>query len=202
MITDLEIVFFHELGHYIAHEITFRNFGIHKVESILLTEHNINQSKVYGGETIITKPYVGAENVLVINLPEKIAELIYGCYFQSLYLNVELSNCFDHSNSNCKGFKDKNDVIGALSQFSIDAGTRKILYPFMEVEYFNYLKSIKTDFDTVFNLKPIDFLICSEIGYFFNLDLLSSSLQDFYVIHENVYLNFLQRIKIILNWKN
>ncbi|HET8884718.1 MAG TPA: hypothetical protein VFM70_00015, partial [Salinimicrobium sp.] len=142
---DLEIVFFHELGHFIAQELNYEIYGLGKVESIKFVKYEFANEIRYQGQTIPVVPANASRNDKLINLPEKIAELIYGCYFQAIFTGEPLKSCFDIYNENSKGYYDAKDIAGGLYQFNIEK-ERKILYPYLREEYFGKLKNKKTDF--------------------------------------------------------
>ncbi|SRX75010.1 hypothetical protein [Aequorivita antarctica] len=202
MKTNLEIVFFHEVGHLVAQQLNSKLFGTGEVEEILLIEYNISGVQNFLGKTISKVPQGKSQNTPLINLPEKIAELIYGCYFQSLYLNQELNKCFDCYNQFVKGKQDCDDLVAALTMFKVPIETRKRLYPYLLVEYFEFLQSHKNDFKEVLQENPKNFLFFTTDGYRVDIGELQIKLQKFFIDHEKTYKNFVQEIKRILDWKN
>lgn len=202
MLNPKNRVFIHELGHFIANTINFEQFGIYEIEKIRLTKHFVDESIDYMGETIKKVPAGLAIDLPVQNLPQKIAGLIYGCYFQSIHLNKELKLCFDYSNQDANGNKDMHQVISGLSLYQISVEKRKKLYPFMEVEYFNVLR--KTDiFDFLFQLKPENYFIeISDIETHVDLVKLKDATKEFISRHTSTYLGFIEEIELILDWEN
>lgn len=198
MKTNLEIVFFHEIGHYIAHQLVFKHFGIGEIDKIVLIEKRADGFINYEGQTIPKIPHGKSKSTPLINLPENIAELVYGCYFQSIFLNQKFEVCFDYKNKSAKGYKDYHDVISGLILFKIDGEKRKILYPYLKIEYFNSFKKNKNDFEFLFKFNPLDFLKETEDGFEVELGKLNNSLIGFIEKHSSYFIEFVEKIRKIL----
>ena len=194
-------VFFHEIGHFVANEINHAHFGVSQVEKIRLTRHELGNSTDYIGETIYAVPEGEDRNKPLQNLPPKLANLIYGCYFQSIYQNTELEMCFDFSNSSANGKVDMDHTIAALTQFQVSAAKRREFYPLIKEQYFKTLLSRKEDFIYVFKLSPENYFI--EINEFVtevDLENLRIDLSSFIELHTDIYLSFVSEIMRILDW--
>lgn len=157
-INELHIVFIHEVGHYIAHSLNFELYGLGEIDSIKLIEHLRENKTLYKGKTIPKIPENISKNIKCIHLTEKIAELIYGCYFQSLFTKRPLTECFDCLNPSAKGFHDALDLNGGLAQFGISIEKKKLLFPFIQKEYFEKLK-MDDYVNQIFNISLKDCLI-------------------------------------------
>lgn len=196
-------VFIHELGHFIAGKINRDNFGLSGVAKIKLTKHQTKFDEDFIGETIYKVPTGESEVKVLENLPQKIANLVYGCYFQSIYLKTELKKCLDWDNPNANGKIDMNDIISAVTMFDISSEKRSILYPYLEKDYFEQLRSKKKEFISLFNLNPEDFY--TEINDYetdINLMKLDKATKEFINSHTKTYLNFILKIEEILDWEN
>jgi hypothetical protein len=200
--TSLEIVFFHEIGHFISHQLNYKHFGIGEVDKIILIEKRPHGVVEYEGQTISKVPNGKTNLEPILNLPEKIAELIYGCYFQSIFLNKELDICFDYRNKSARGYRDSQNLIGGLSQFNIDENKRRKLYPYLKEKYFNELKKHTYEFELLFKLNPMDFLKENENGFEVELKKLDNSLTEFMEKHSTDFIEFVENIREILNKKN
>ncbi len=195
-------VFFHEVGHFVASEINHSHFGLSTVEKIILTKHELGNSINYSGQTIFIVPEGEQKDKPLVNLPQKLANLIYGCYFQSLFLDTELKLCFDFSNPDANGKIDYNQTFAALTQFKTPVKQRVEFFPYIEQQYFNELKTPKADFNKIFQLNPEDYFI--EINNYkteVNLKKLRVDISGFLKIHQNTYLGFISEINRILEWK-
>ncbi|TJY35889.1 hypothetical protein [Pontimicrobium aquaticum] len=197
---DLEIVFFHELGHYIAHELNYELYGIGKVESIDFIEYQLPNGLQYQGKTIPLVSDGDNRDKELTNLPEKIAELVYGCYFQTLYTKLPFKSCFDFHNDQSKGYIDAKCLVGALMQFRINR-ERIILYPYLNEEYFDELTKRESEFNSVFRINYEDCINKTDSGYVADLHKLYELTTDFRKLHKPTFQKFVERIKEIINWE-
>src|SRR5690606_11943361 len=124
MKTPLEIVFFHEVGHYVAQQLNYKIFHTGEVHQIIIERVFPNGTEDYMGQTISKIPDGESPETPLKNLPEKIAEMIYGCYFQSLFLKEDLDKCFDYKNPTCRGSRDVSYLSSELASFGINAAVR------------------------------------------------------------------------------
>lgn len=89
--------FIHELGHLVAKEITFREFGIREVGSIKLVFNHAYQD--YEGEIApLIHPWEDPAQPTV-NHAEKLIDLEYGCMFQSYFEGKPFEHCFSEDGS-------------------------------------------------------------------------------------------------------
>jgi hypothetical protein len=84
MTYDERIRFFHELGHFVAHELNAIHFGGPEVIRITLEPENPDRD----GEISIDVPtFYSPDNPnFRSRLPQYLASLVYGCYFETYYL--------------------------------------------------------------------------------------------------------------------
>lgn len=191
-------VFVHELGHLVAHILNKEHFEGTGVESIKLERKKINGGYDYVGITKPLKPEGYIDDKKVINLPEYIASIVYGCLFQSLYLTQRFTDCFYCVDSNKNGYCDAQSFIGALAQFGVSTDTRLILYNYIQ-EYFNTL--VRSEFELVFKLESKNYIIEEKQNeYLFDVVVIEKDLSDFLSLHKDNYIEFMNRIKEILNW--
>ena len=86
-------VFIHELGHFVANEIVYKNFGFRKTETMFLRYMPDHQDFVGG-----CKPFkpVGVAEGIVVNYAEYLLSLFYGCLFETYKNGLDAFNeCFD-----------------------------------------------------------------------------------------------------------
>ncbi len=203
MIAEIKKVFFHELGHYIANRINHINFCMSPVQEIILTKHE-NASKVkYEGQTSFKIPKGESIITSLKHPPQKIAELVYGCYFQSLYLNVPLTLCLDWRNDKANGLKDYEGIMDVLSTCEVPTNKNKEFYNYILKKYFSRLKLHKQEFETLFKLSPSNYLIKkNDIVFQVDLKKLENATEDFIKFHTPTYLNFISEISLILGFNN
>lgn len=194
--SNLKVVFFHELGHFIAHELNYEFSGFGKVEMVkFITLNNIH----YEGQTIPFLKKNQTRNDKVVNLPEKIAELIYGCYFQSIYTNLPLKFCLDTENKSSSGYLDAKYIESSLFDFKI-MRERQSLYPYLHIKYYEQLKSSSL-FKELFSVNCLDFLEPTDFGYTANILKLEKLTENFRGSHKNDFNEFIFTIKDIINWR-
>lgn len=192
-------VFFHELGHFIAAQLNHIIFDHAEVEKIIIVRYEND----FTGETRYKIPEGIPFDTPTINLPQKLSKLIYGCYFQSLYLDSDLKMCFDNKNADANGKMDMVQTITALSGFKVSSEKRKNYYPYIEIEYFSLLKEKKDDFQLLFSLDPKEFFIeINDSVTEVDLHKLNFNVTEFVSKHTPLYLEFIERIEQILDWKN
>lgn len=194
-------VFFHELGHYVANRLNSEEFGLSRVEKIKIKRHVINGNVDFSGETTYSVPDGDKRNKPLENLPQKLADLIYGCYFQSLYTENDLKVCFDYSNPHANGNIDMNKMITALTMFSISSKKRQVFYPYIEQQYFQELKDKSSGLETFFKLKPEDYYIrIDDNETEIDIERLNDETSQGIVSHRYKYLEFISQVEKILEW--
>jgi hypothetical protein len=84
MTYDERIRFFHELGHFVAHELNAIHFGGPEVIRITLEpEKSDRDAEISIGDATFYAP----TNIdFRSRLPQYLASLVYGCYFETYYL--------------------------------------------------------------------------------------------------------------------
>jgi hypothetical protein len=195
---NLHIVFFHELGHYVAHNLNRKLTGIGAVESIILKRHEIEPNNFdYTGET---KPLNKTNReILLVNLVEKLCVIIYGCYFQLLFTKErDIKSCFCYENKKARGYKDCYNMIAALQRFDVNGEEKAIFYDYILKEYFEKIKKEK-EINQFFNIVPENYLsnIQDDIV---NVELskLDNDISDAIENHKTTYSDFFYKISEIL----
>ncbi len=197
---NLHRVFIHELGHYVAHELNYELYGFGEIGAIEFVEHNLPNGIDYEGKTIPKIEIGQSQNDKLINLPEKIAELVYGCYFQSIFTEMPLKICLDIYNESANGYIDAQNIASGLKQFFINK-QRVVLYPFLHEEYFDELKTKTNIFKSLFEVNHLDYIIKTDFGYKTDLTKLQKLTAEFRAEHKSDFKDFVERIKEIIDWK-
>jgi hypothetical protein len=110
---SIQRVFFHELGHFVAHELNHKFYNGTGVEEFVIhpCTENINELCGY------CKPVKnGNENnsVPIGRLPEFLAVTIHGCLFQAYFMNQDWNDCMCGS-TNGNGGGDVKQWLSALN---------------------------------------------------------------------------------------
>ena len=133
---NLETVFFHELGHFVANKLINELYNIFEIEEVLLIQKYTNEVD-YEGQTKRKIP-LGKADTPLKNMPERLCSLIYGCYFQTIYQDTNINMCFNQS-SDFKGCQDYLDFAECLRMFKIESKTKRDLLAYLTVEYLSLI---------------------------------------------------------------
>ncbi|MDQ0107443.1 hypothetical protein J2T02_002562 [Chitinophaga terrae (ex Kim and Jung 2007)] len=137
-----ENIFWHEVGHYCAEQINktcFQKFGC---QGIVI--HRVNQDgmiKYQGSATPIKPPNFDPNETHIIHPASLVGSLVYGCIFQSCFLNQPFEYCFDVEHNGANGFHDYYDYRGVVSMFFLSPDEKSQL----EQLVFEQLAVVKAD---------------------------------------------------------
>ena len=149
--SDLNRVFFHELGHFIARELNAMLYGKAPVRAIEIYVCNTALG-LYCGELLIEKSNHPKEGDLPTkdSIEEYLASSTYGCILQSLHLRQCLNHCFNHN-----GHDDYGKWIKVLQEYQLE----ELQIPLSSLEK-RYFKSLKEDsfINDLLKINPSDFL--------------------------------------------
>ncbi|WP_044173557.1 hypothetical protein [Flectobacillus major] len=109
----IQRVFFHELGHFIAHELNHKHYNGTGVEEMALFPCKENTNEFCGH----CKPINNSEEnnpVLIERLPEYLAVLVHGCLFQAYFMKQNFTECLCCQGN---GLKDLTGWTAILSSF-------------------------------------------------------------------------------------
>lgn len=199
---DLKRVVIHESGHFVAHMLNQSLYDLGEVDKIKIKRVEIDSQFFYGGSIILIKPPGLDLTKGVINLPQRLAVLVYGCFFQCIFLEKEFESCFDRFDNSKNGCSDHRFYFNALNQFDIPTGADIKLMSYIRDEYFPEIFRNKEEFDQIFNL---DYnRVLSNEGDTFHVDLnqLKLLLGKFIENHKEQYKNFVETIKETIDWEN
>jgi len=181
-------VFFHELGHFVARELNENYFdGTGSVEiKIYPCPQDASE---YCGHLTPIRPEGISENdktpVPIDRLAEHLTCNIYGCIFQSYYLNIDVRTCTD-----INGEDDIKDWIGSLSANKLSFLNKEIFQ--LSTQYLELLKSQKL-LDKFIKVLPEDYLIETEYRhYVVNLHKLRDDTSQIIEEHHEYYKKFVE----------
>ena len=150
---DAKRVFFHELGHFIAHEINKNDFGVgNGVGKIIIAPHPTNPKYFEGFTKLIHSSDERERKVPALAvLPEYLASSIYGCIFQAYYKREDTLNP-------CVNFNGAND----LAQWSSCIAHYKLeeaRHEFLALETNHLISLLETSaLDEFMALNPLKYL--------------------------------------------
>lgn len=187
---DLRRVFFHELGHFVAHEMNQRYYSGTGIRSITIQPHYLGDH-LFVGEANINLSDDERERMAppLKYLPEYLASSTYGCIFQAYYQKTKLSNCLK-----VNGEDDMTKWHGSLLANSLEYHNADVAVA--EEQYFDLLVQ-KRALDTMMMLNPENYLV--EEGnqrYVVDIDRLRIDTDAFIDFHIEYYNT------LILDYKN
>ncbi|MFS4494565.1 hypothetical protein [Maribacter sp. 2308TA10-17] len=194
----LQITFIHETGHHIANELNYRVFKFNrKTESIFL--YPSNSGDFFDGQIKVANN--NAEHYHPENTSLEYIRIFYGCLFECLYREIEISKCLcevakpsDIKECLCKGRVDYHDM--AHITMSRNIKNRFDWWRYLTVEYFSLMKNNLDLFQTVFELKVQDFILKQNNDYVeINLDQLNIALEPFLIDHKKDFEMAVENLK-------
>jgi len=185
--------FIHEVGHFVARELNKRLFKVgNGVEEIFILKVNNIQKTNIGGGTKARIPDLYNHNE-VVDIPEYIAVLVYGCLFQILATKVRFDQCFCLERGSY-GLKDA-EQFSALAKY-LSGSKRKEIFDYFDKTYISLLLDNYQHLRQVLDMKFENFIIEDEQLYKIDLLKLESHLADFFTSHSIFY------HKMILDLRN
>lgn len=182
----LRRVFFHELGHFIALEISTE--GDSPIESIKLIPHPIYKSH-YTGDTKVSRELPRTLD----QLPANLANYLYGCIFQSYHLGNNLRDCFGQG----KHGKDDSDKWYAML-FEHKLHGADFDFQVTEDEFYNLLINDKI-LDEIAETDHLKYLLPLENGEFeIDLSLVRKDFAKFIEKHKLIFNILLEKYKAVI----
>jgi hypothetical protein len=192
---NLRSVFYHELGHFVAHSINKISLGGLGVKAIIIFPETRDDRH---GHNELNKPegYVEGTPVPKIRLAQYLVSVAYGCIFQSYYENqlsagspgkkgiASFDNCFHHNGAGVSDVKKWYQGLYAngLSGYNSD-------FFALLMRYFQEL-SEKHSLAAFMSLNLLDYLNEYEIVNFsIDLDKLFADCEDLIKAHIDQYLS-------------
>ncbi len=191
--SDLYRVFFHELGHFVAHELNRLHYNGTGTKSITIYSVGHNDPRFLGDAKINLSEdererYCPTKEIL----PEYLASSSYGCMFQAYYLKGSLDECFK-----LNGGDDEQKWYGALRDNRLDDYRSEITAS--EKEFFNKLIKEKL-LDKFMSIDPDQYLTkIDSTNYVVNMGLLREDTKSIIDEHVPAYSEMVQKNKDIID---
>lgn len=192
---NLKRTIIHEIGHFVAIELNNHLFKSGECLSIHLNAETVNGKIDYRG---LTKSDVNIEKDEETKwnlLSQRIAVLVYGCFFQCLFEEKELNDCFGFNNSSLNGATDRQ-MYNTVFPFSVKKKQREETEKYLN-KYLNNLKEIRKDFEDVFNQDFKEIMNTEHSNIEIDIKQLRENMREFMVSHLEKFKDFHQRINLI-----
>ncbi len=199
---DLQRVFIHELGHFIAAELNFILYDFDRRIIEMKLEPRLG-TKFYNGSVRNDKPM--DDNYHPKNTSKEYAQTFYGCLFECLFRKIDINDCLKNSVTREEHLITNigNGKIDALYIYSY-AQRKEIKkvshkwYEYVTSEFFNSMKVESLHFQEIFSIEIEDFILDEINGTFFiNLLKLHSACQFFITEHKHIYSNLIAKLESI-----
>lgn len=199
MNNNLKRTIIHEIGHFVATELNHRLFESGKCLSIKLTGKTVNGGIDYKGLTEADVNIDKDEETKMKLLSQRIAVLVYGCYFQCLYEGKALNDCFGFNNPSLNGAIDRQ-MYNTVFPYDVGREQRIKAEQYLNL-YLNSLEEFKGEFDKIFNQDFKSILREEENNIQLNLAQLKEKINDFLDSHLKKFKEFHENINSIKNEK-
>lgn len=190
---DLRRVFYHELGHFVAHELDKRYFGGPGTKSIELY-HDPHNRDIWGGNAKVNL----SEGEKEKNVPfkERIAEYLatstYGCMFECYLLNQPLTECFKIGGHGQKDGEQWHNVLVSYKIFDYRKGIIQA-----DDDYLKML--LENNFLAEFmKLNPDEFLEAYGTGYLVKMENLRAAVSDLVDVHAAEFKKLIEQYRASL----
>jgi hypothetical protein len=186
---DLHRVFFHEVGHFLAHEMNCRLGMGYQTKSIILAPYDLG-ADIYIGEAKIAG--TGGEDYKYVpsreELPYYLASSTYGCIAQAYYLKGSLRRSQD-----LNGQDDLQKWINALMLYSLEGFNADIHE--IDLDFFDRLLSSRA-LAGIIELDPGKYLVKNGNVYEVDLKILRGNTQSFIDDHMKLYEDLVFRYEV------
>lgn len=189
---EINRVFFHELGHFIAHEMIRKFYNGSGVKLIAIFPHG-QENNLFEG---LTQQNLSADEGERYTpkkplLAQYLASSTYGCIFQAYYKHQSLQTCFKENGEN-----DTEKWRGSLSGHGLQEYAPDIFA--IEKEYFDELVG-QSKLDELMQLDPEKYLVhIGSQNYNVDLELLRSDTAAFIDSHRDDFESLLTRYSQII----
>lgn len=192
MNSKLKKTIIHETGHFIARYLNKKIFNSgFGTEKMVIKKNNSSNKLHYCGVTVPNRPTNYSPFDEIKDFAEYFAVVVYGCIFESIFLNKNFEECF-----NCK-----NSGNGDILQFDFNVNkyfnpiTKTQLIHYIKDNYFIELKNNQSHFEVLFNLKFEELLRYQEGEYIVDLKKLEILILPFLNEHTPYYYSFIINLK-------
>jgi len=192
--SEIHRVFFHEIGHFISHEIVLQYYSGTGTKSIIIHPWP-SKNEIFVGDAKIHLSSDEREKrpPTIDRLALYLATSTYGCIFQSYYKGESiLEHCFKHN-----GEDDAQKWNASLRAHGID--DYKSEFSKAESEYYNFLIASRS-LEPLITLEPEKYLInLGDNNFTINIETLKKDTQDFVLHHKESFAKLLQAYKEIID---
>lgn len=192
---NLKRTIIHEIGHFVAIELNNLLFESGECLSIQLNAETVNGENDFRGLTKSDVNNDKDEKTKWNLLSQRIAVLVYGCFFQCLFEEKELNDCFGFNNSSLNGATDRQ-MYNTVFPFEVEREQRRETEKYLN-EYLNSLNLSRKDFEIVFNQNFTEIINTEENLIEVNLKNLKENLDEFLKSHLEVFKEFHEKITSI-----
>ena len=193
-------VIIHEIGHFIANELNHRLFRTGENISISI-KGKLDQNGQLDFEGVIVSN-VNKKSDDSTNwelLSPRIANLVYGCYFQCLFTKSLLNSCFEFGNGNLRGARDRQMFMGVFPR-SFERNNREDTEAFI-YSFFQELSDARDKFEPIFQIDLNQILVDTEDAkiesYTIDILKLREIISPFIESHQDRFIKFHQGIEEI-----
>lgn len=199
---DLQRVFIHELGHFVAAELNFilYNFDRRAIEMKLEPRPG---TKFYNGSIRTNKSM--DDNYHPINTSKEYVQTFYGCLFECLFRHIHINDCIKNSVTR------EEHLISNIGNGKIDAlyiysyAQRKEIkevsskwYEYVTSVFFSSMKTKRHYFRKIFTIEIENFILDEIDGTFFiDLVKLRSECEIFINEHKRIYSDLISKLESI-----
>ncbi|WP_298740168.1 hypothetical protein [uncultured Chitinophaga sp.] len=193
-------VFWHEFGHFSAAYYSKKHYGKFGTASIniIRCDDYFGEIEFHGNHTPIA-PNNYKDTDPIKHPASLIAELVYGCYLQCLFLNKALDSCLNERGRNVFGYDDYEKCWGVARKFGLTQNERQVLHTLID-EHFRSIKE-NGDFATLFDIDINDLIEEDLETTPIDPQELEDRFQSILVNHESKYRSFVQRSEKLFEGK-
>ncbi len=147
---SIQRVFFHELGHFVAHELNHKFYNGTEVEEIVIHPCNENINELCGYCKPIN-PSNENNPVLIERLSQHLGVLAHGCIFQSYFMQQNFTECMCNGGhgsldlkkwtSDLSHFRQNNSTFASIEDLFFEKiVSESALDGFITLDVWNYIK--------------------------------------------------------------
>lgn len=190
---NLKKTVIHEIGHFIARYLNQKtyNSGFGSMEMIIKKPINSDNESDYRGINIPNRPPNFSDSDEIKDLAEYFAVVVYGCIFESLFLNKKFEDCFNCSGSGNGDIMQYN--FNTNRYLNEDSKLKLLLY--IKDDYFAEMKDNHVHFNKLFNLEFEHILKNQGSGFSVDLKKLEILILPFIEEHLVYYNSFIFNLR-------
>lgn len=149
----IERVFFHELGHFVAHELNHKFYSGSGVEEIVIHPCKENHKELCGYCKPVNKSNSN-KPVPIERLSEYLAVVTHGCFFQAYFMEQSYDDCMCvEGDCNCTQGNGVDDNDNWMSILSMHKQNNEDFYNIENVFFKNIVKNKSLDIFKTLNVQ-------------------------------------------------